>query len=524
MHRDERGIAIVLALFLMSTMSVLAASMMFLAQTETYATMNYRMMSQARYAGEAGVQKAADFLLDPAQYAVPTTSSVVDPLGNFDRDQSPVLYMGKPVILSTDPDAMPSNYPSAAVQTAFFAAAKGSLAAGNATVTYGAYAKLIAMQEFTAYGGTQNVVQTWEITGIGKLAGPRKGIVEVVAVVETPKVAANNFAAFATGDICGALYFPGNVSIDSYDSRIPGGPDASQQNSGGDVGTNGNLNIVGSVEIFGNLYTPRVGVGTCSEGSVNALTETGNASVNGSVVQLPTAMTYPVPALPPNLPRDVVAVNSTASLTGACDLLGMLDPSVRPGVNCNIDTGTKTITIEANGIDVNLPSLVIDNGYTLSIVGHNPAQTVNINSLSGDGGFTVAANSLADLNESVVLKVAGVEADDITGMATPIDMSLMAWKQNASDGRSYNSSALQIVYGGSGTIRMDGGGNLQSAMSIYAPNAALELQGTQDFYGSILARTIESYGNAGIHYDRRLGGEFYVVGHAMLGSFTLKRY
>ena len=55
----------------MSAMSVLAASLMFLSQTETYASMNYRMMSQARYAGEAGVQKASDFLLDSAQYTVP---------------------------------------------------------------------------------------------------------------------------------------------------------------------------------------------------------------------------------------------------------------------------------------------------------------------------------------------------------------------------------------------------------------------------------------------------------------------
>ena len=55
---NERGIALVLALFLMSAMSVLAASLMFLSQTETYASMNYRMMSQARYAGGAAVQKA----------------------------------------------------------------------------------------------------------------------------------------------------------------------------------------------------------------------------------------------------------------------------------------------------------------------------------------------------------------------------------------------------------------------------------------------------------------------------------
>ena len=71
-RNNERGIAIVISLFLMTAMSVLAASLMFLAQSETYASMNYRMMSQARYAGEAGVQKASDFLLDGAQYIVPS--------------------------------------------------------------------------------------------------------------------------------------------------------------------------------------------------------------------------------------------------------------------------------------------------------------------------------------------------------------------------------------------------------------------------------------------------------------------
>ena len=96
MHtHNERGIALVLALFLMSALSVLGASLMFLSQTETYATMNYRMMSQARYAGEAGVQKAANFLLDAAQYPVP--GSVTDPLANYTRTVSPVTYNGLPV-------------------------------------------------------------------------------------------------------------------------------------------------------------------------------------------------------------------------------------------------------------------------------------------------------------------------------------------------------------------------------------------------------------------------------------------
>src|SRR5438093_2485812 len=147
--QSERGIALVLALFLMAAMSVLGASLMFLSQTETYASMNYRMMSQARYAGEAGVQKAANFLLDSAQYTVPTGAAA---LAQFDRTQSPVRCLagctvGEPIVLSAT-SAVPSNYPVAAMQTAFNAAAQGTLAAGSASVTYKASATLLTMQVF----------------------------------------------------------------------------------------------------------------------------------------------------------------------------------------------------------------------------------------------------------------------------------------------------------------------------------------------------------------------------------------
>src|SRR5437667_11257324 len=133
---QERGVALVLALFLMSAMSVLAASLMFLSQTETYASMNYRMMSQARYAAEAGVQKAANHLL--TTYTPPASTALKSVGGTvYDNTVSPVLNMANnlPVVLSAkDATCTGSNYPDSTVQTAFCNAAQGSLAAGNATI------------------------------------------------------------------------------------------------------------------------------------------------------------------------------------------------------------------------------------------------------------------------------------------------------------------------------------------------------------------------------------------------------
>ena len=62
----EQGIALVLALFMVLVMSVLGSSLVFVSQTETLSSHNYRLMSQARYGAESGLHKAANYLLSSA--------------------------------------------------------------------------------------------------------------------------------------------------------------------------------------------------------------------------------------------------------------------------------------------------------------------------------------------------------------------------------------------------------------------------------------------------------------------------
>jgi hypothetical protein len=123
-----------------------------------------------------------------------------------------------------------------------------------------------------------------------------------------------------------------------------------------------------------------------------------------------------------------------------------------------------------------------------------PASTISLNHLEGPG-----------------------KNADGTEMAVPFDLSTMDWKQNAATGITHDASSFQIVYGGSANLSMKGG-NAQSAATVYAPNASFTMTGTQDFFGSILAKTITNGGNASIHYDRRLGRDFWVVGHPMMAA------
>jgi len=524
MHKNqERGIALVLALILMSAMSVLAASLMFLSQTETYATMNYRMMSQSRYAAEAGVQKASDFLLTTSKYAPPVAPS--DPLfSSCNHQVSPVLCGGNPVILSAAKlpgstafcgDKTP-NYPTASVQTAFFAAAHGSMSAGNAAVNYCAYATLTTIQVFDSYGGSPNVVLTWEITGVGSLSGPRPATVEVVAIVEQPKVPANNYAAFATDNTCGALTFDGGAQTDSYDSgtlnpAIVAVP--TMDHEGGDVGTNGNLNISNNVDVYGNLYTPRTGVGSCSEGSVTAITESGHATVHGGIVPLPTAVTYPTPPMPAPSTLPIVDINHVA---GACALLGLMV------ANCT-ESGDNII-INGLGTQLSLPSIKLSGTHVnIQLVASNlPPAQYNFNSIVLTANATIGVKATTPL-QGVLVNVVGKDPAN-ADIATPIDFT--GGGNTAVVGCAtcspFDASMLQFIYGGTGQIKL--AGHAAAAAVFYAPNAEVIFSGTSDLYGSILSHRLRETGSGKIHYDRRLARDFWVAGHPMVGTFSWKRY
>jgi len=518
-QNNERGMAIVIALFLMAILTALGTSLMFLSQTETYASMNYRMMSQARYAAEAGVQKASNFLLDSAQYSVTPVDAANAAL--FNRTVSPVTYNGNPVILSANLSAQAANYPVTAVQTAFNAAVNGTLPAGNATLTYTAYAKLQSMQVFDSYGGGQEVIQTWEITSTGGLGANHNATVEVVALVETPKVPASTYAAFATNDTCGALEFSGHVDINSYDStNYAGATVPTMDASGGNVGTNGNLHLIGGANVDGNLYTPRVGVGTCASGSVDAYT--GVLSHVDSIVRLPAVVVYPTPPVP-MWSTTPDPGNITSTVNACTSLFGGPPPGA---VTCVENAGANTITIDGHNSTVSLPQVALGGGINLKLVASHPPAQYNFNSIKLMGGATVGVSATGP-TQGVLVDVVGKDSAGavLTAPHLPIDLVGGTFAQVtgcAATCSNFDASMLQFIY--SGTTEIDITGNAGAAAVFYAPNAPVVFSGTADLYGSVLGKTVNNVGNANIHYDRRLMHDFYVIGHPMVGTFSWKRY
>ena len=57
----EQGVALILVLLAMLVLSVLAAAIVFTARSETFASYNYKLDTQADYLAKAGIQRAINW-------------------------------------------------------------------------------------------------------------------------------------------------------------------------------------------------------------------------------------------------------------------------------------------------------------------------------------------------------------------------------------------------------------------------------------------------------------------------------
>src|SRR5258708_1495046 len=321
----DKGVALILTLILLFVLSVMAVSLMFISQTETWSSMNYRVTSQARDGAEAGINSAANVIVSLSTYAEP--GGVGDPTSAYNTAVSPVqtplsATSGHDVVLSAI-TSKASNYPVTAVQTAFNTAGvgKGSMTAGNATINYNTYATLLSMtQAFHKFGDpptTNTTVQTWQIVSEGGISTVQNAKVQVSAILEQHRTPTFNYAAFATDSGCGALQFGGGGTTNSYDSStVVVGTTPTFSTTYGNVGTNGNLATNGNpTTINGTLSTPRSGVGTCTSNNVTAWTDT-SGHVTGGLVELPQTVTYPTPTVPGAGTVDITTNQSCPTMTG----------------------------------------------------------------------------------------------------------------------------------------------------------------------------------------------------------------
>jgi len=142
---------------------------------------------------------------------------------------------------------------------------------------------------------------------------------------------------------------------------------------------------------------------------------------------------------------------------------------------------------------------------TLTLGAPGVTSVININSI------TINGNANLVILGTVILNVVG------SGETTPIDFT-----GGSVSNSSFDPSTFRVMYAGTDAVKLNGGAH--TTAMVYSPNARVSFNGGGDFYGSVVGATIDDTGGARIHYDRRLSAEFWVVGNAMMSSFTWKKY
>jgi hypothetical protein len=506
----ERGVALLFALFTLLLLSAIAASLMFMTNTESSVNSNYRSERLSAFAAKAGMEEVRDRM--PALNTAAKLPTTLPPLagsvlyglnegaapgtvrpwvaGNTYMDdemchdfavvqgQQPapdVRCTSAPssayLVAGTLAAPVTSNYPWAGTSAALsYKWIRVTLKQSNSVQLYpvnGATATQVCWNGSTELllsgAATCQTMSpsTNPVYMITSLAANASGSTRRMVQAEVALSPAQPFpyGLFATGTACPALNFHGggnsDPATDSFTTANNGTYATTQSDTLGDVGANGGVLLSGHSEIGGAvavpslLATPPALPNPCSGSQ-------GDYSTNGA-----NAGTYNPGAFPGNIPTqsgpytfptppDPIPAPPNTAYAGGNTLV--------PGTYGNISTnGTLTL---APGVY---------NMYSLSIGG-------------GSGNVTVSPPGV------VVINFPSASANPLSisgqGIANP---TLIA-------------NNFQINYGGTGTMSIAGKGSEYAIVD--APNAAMAVAGNGDFFGRIVARTIDYGGNGKFHFDK----------------------
>ena len=488
--RRQQGFALLLALLAVVLLSILVAALLILTKTEVWSTLNYRQTVQARYVAEAGAQSAINYLV--YNYTQPTAAQ----LANYDLTKSPVqdIATHNPIALS-GLSGIPANYPDASAQTAFNTAFSNQSVPGISNATYSAAAELLEMRATTAFGGGNGYLMKWQITSQGNVGGVRNAQVQLVETIARTGTPVFKYGLVGLGTQCGDITFTGGT-MDSWNSST-GTYAATQQNSGGDIATNGNVTLSGgSTRVYGTMYdSTNINVGNCPSGITDNV---GGTPWNG-LSQLSKSLTYPG-VLPPSpmTPNTNQNANSNtcwgASPAGcsvgasaaACN--GGTAPCVNivPGSYGNITSNSRlhlTAGIyNINSLNLNGGALILDSWPVTINLGGNGITS---------GGTLFASQSSTVINTGAIPANLLIESAAGSGLANPPVITMNA------------ASALYAA--------------------VYAPSAYVHITGSSQFFGAVVSYKATSDSSGGFHYDQGLKS-LQMLGPYLPVSFSWSRY
>jgi Tfp pilus assembly protein PilX len=551
--RDDRGIALILVMLALLVLATMAAAIVFSARSETLASYNYKLNTQADYLAKAGLQQAVNWFRSSAYQAVsaaqvPTYYNVAPDssgLSLYTSNSTPVQCIGGCTVTSGNngvqligiPGTGSSNYPSinnAAGQAVATEFANDLVnvrvtADANNSGTFSVNAVLLSYQTVNA-GTPPNLndqpVEIWLITSQGTWTGSSGQSTALATVVEqaviqpvyTPSygdalygycsVTMNGSAGVCTDSFNSAYgqYGGANKSVAS------GQCDSASTNviaSGAGVGANGGVTLGSNVTVAGDVT-----IGTDPSAGCTADGYSGStSSVLGQVIDGPHQDPPPLPTFRTGFP------GSSPSYSGSQVLpAGATWPSNTSTFPFSLDTKTPPTPQPAPPLPQSGPCMDAScNG--------SAAHPYEINSISINGNTTtIQLIGGPDLLDPVYydidsLSESGKAVIDVSGYVVLNVRSSMSITGNGitngiTDVANIPPAAVQINYAGTSGVSLGGNGAVSAV--ITAPNATVTLGGGGSggyLVGSIKANNIVDQGGYPVHYDLqldRLGGTISV--------------
>jgi hypothetical protein len=349
-------------------------------------------------------------------------------------------------------------------------AVNGTQPASTPVCWNGATEVTMASTAASCGGMTPPLTQVYLVTALAvSSTGARKLLQADVALNPSTPLP---FGLFGTGKGCNVVSFTGNGSTDSFSSAGNGTYDNTHTDTGGSVGANGNVSLVGNANIGGVVAVPpgtqgtppntcpNLSIGGANAGMIGNPTNTlcSAASPPANCLQLlAQPVTFQTPPAPVPAPlNSPFTPPPCASGSGAC---------LVPGTYGNIAmSGKDTLTL-APGV-------------------------YNINSLNLSGQSSIVITPLGQ----VVLNVAG------NGITTGnvIDLS-----GQSVDNETFNANQFIINYGGNGQINVTGNAS-SSYFVLNAPNSQVQISGNGHVFGAVVGKTILDVGNGKFSYDKNV--------------------
>jgi len=549
------GIALILVLLSMLVLSVLAATIVFTARSETLASYNFKLDTQADYLAKAGIQYAVNWFRSTHYKGVPhsqattyySVASTGDPWNLWTSRTSPVTcisgcsHTNDSVRLMTY-GSEDSNYPNInndlgkLVAKAFEDEMKDVRVIGDAnnSGTFSINARLLNYQTVSVGvppALTIAPVETWLITSRASWTGG-SSMTGAVATAEEQAIIqpiyvptwGNALYGFCSVSMTGSA----GVCTDAFNSALGayGGGNTSVASGGCDsttatnviaagagVGANGGVTLGSNVTVSGDVT-----IGSAAPAGCTASGFTGNASsVLGQVINGP----HKNPPVPPSFRTGFPGTAPSYSDLKGSDIQVLPStpavhswPAMPPFPNANPFPFTQTgpcMDTSCNGTadhpyEINTIKMTGGNPKLRLVGGPDPFNPVyyNIASLTQNQG-SIEVSGYVVLNIMSGLSIGG------NGIANGITSSIPP-------------ECVQINYAGTNAITINGNGAVSAVLN--APDAEVDFGGGGSagyMVGSVQARDVVVKGGYPIHYDIQLSKVGGVMGVPVTTAYNRKK-